>query len=368
MLLQLKENMELGADGVGSQEYERWKEEADELYQKGITSYRLNIEWARMEPKENEYDKTVITHYRKQLHYLKQLGIHTLLSLHHFKNPVWFDEKGGFSKPENARHYLRFVKRVVQLFGELVSEYLTFDEPALYAVNAWYYGILPPGGKSFKKTMDVMSVLAACHVKAYKIIHRERAKSELHDTKVSFGNYLCMFEPKNAKNPKHMLSTKMTDWALQKALTKAMCVGDFDMPLRNMSDVTVSTYCDFLALNSYAKADIAGMWDGLRRSAGANEDQPEVFPEAIVKCAEEMYAILERPIYIMEDATWDNKERFEDSFVYRQLKALSESDLPVERYYHSAKRSGEFYQKMAQEHGVTEEMYAKYIEEKTAAL
>lgn len=420
MLLQLKENMKLGVasaatqieggelnhswndwyekgkitDGSNpanaNQHYEKWKEDADLLKQMGITIYRMGLEWARIEPEENRYDLAVIEHYRKELEYLKELGIEPLLTIHHFTNPMWFEEKGGFSKPENAKNFLKLVKLVVRSFGDIVSEYITINEPNVYAVNSWFYGMWPPGEKSFKKTMDVMSVLAACHIKAYRMIHRERVKMGYSDTKVGFANHLRVFEPENPKNLKHKACCKTIEWMFQKALTKAMCTGEFEMPLRNMIGAKVSTFCDFIAINYYSRSTISGFGDGVRKNAPVNDLGWEIYPEGIIKCAQEMYDIIKRPIYITENGTCDNEDKFRSRFIYDHLKALSESDLPIERYYHwcfcdnfewlegesarfglvhidyetqerTVKKSGEFYQRMIEEHGVTEEMFEKYV-------
>lgn len=373
-----------------NQHYEKWKEDADLLKQMGITIYRMGLEWARIEPEENKYDLTVIEHYRQELKYLKELGIEPLLTIHHFTNPMWFEEKGGFSKSENAKHYLKLVKLVVRSFGDLVSEYITINEPNVYAVNSWFYGMWPPGEKSFKKTMDVMSVLAACHIKAYTMIHRERVKMGYSDTKVGFANHLRVFEPENPKNLKHKVCANSIEWMFQKALTKAMCTGEFEMPLRNMIGVKASTFCDFIAINYYTRSTISGFGDGVRKNAPVNDLGWEIYPEGIIKCAQEMYDIIQRPIYITENGTCDNEDRFRSRFLYDHLKVLSESDLPIERYYHwcfcdnfewlegesarfglvhidyetqerTVKKSGEFYQRMIEEHGVTEEMFEKYV-------
>lgn len=420
MLFKLKENMKLGVasaatqieggelnhswnnwyqngkikDGSNpanaNQHYEKWKEDADIMHQMGISVYRMGIEWARIEPEEGKYDQEAIKHYRRELEYLKKLGVEPLLTIHHFTNPMWFEKKGGFSKSQNAKYYLRLVKRVVHYFGDLVSEYITINEPNVYAVNSWFYGAWPPGVKSLKKTTDVMSVLAACHIQAYRLIHRERAKRGLHDTKVSFANHLRVFEPKDPKNLKHKAYAKTLDWMFQKALTKAMCTGEFEVPLRNMVDAPVSRYCDFIAINYYSRSTVSGFGDGVRENAPVNDLGWEIYPEGIVKCAREMYDLVELPIYITENGTCDNEDRFRSRFLYDHLKVLCESELPVERYYHwcfcdnfewlegesarfglvhvdyetqerTVKKSGEFYQEMIKARGVSGEMYDKYV-------
>lgn len=420
MILQFKDNMKLGAASAATQieggalnhnwndwykkgkikdgsnpenanrHYEKWKEDAELLKKMGISVYRMGLEWARIEPEEGKLDKKAVAHYREELTYLKELGIEPLLTIHHFTNPMWFEEKGGFSKPENAKYYLRLVKAVIHYFGDLVSEYITINEPNVYAVNSWFYGMWPPGEASIKKTMDVLSVMAACHIKAYEMIHRERQKMGFSDTKVSFANHLRVFEPENPKNVKQQVYSKSMEWMFQKALSKAMCTGKFELPLRNMIDAKEGRYCDFIAINYYSRSTVSGFADGVRKNAPINDLGWEIYPEGIVKCAREMYDLIKCPIYITENGTCDNEDSFRSRYIYEHLKALCESDLPVERYYHwcfcdnfewiegesarfglvhidyktqerTIKKSGEFYRKMIEARGVTEELYEEYV-------
>lgn len=250
------------------------------------------------------------------------------------------------------------------------------------------------GEKSFQKTIDVMSILAACHIKAYQMIHRERKQMGFSDTKVSFANHLRVFEPENPKNPKQIIYSKTIEWLFQKALTKAMCTGKFDVPLRNMIAAEEGIYCDFIAINYYSRSTVSGFGDGVRKNAPVNDLGWEIYPEGIVRCAKEMYDLVQLPIYITENGTCDNTDSFRSRYVYEHLQALCESDLPVERYYHwcfcdnfewlegesarfglvhidyetqerTIKKSGEFYQRMIEEHGVTEEMYEEYVADET---
>lgn len=403
MGFELKENMKLGVvsgatrteagelnhrqnDGNENEKIE----DADLLKEMGITIYRMGIEWTRLEPEENRYDLSVIGYYRRELERLKERGIEPLLTIHSFENPAWFEEKGGFSKSENAKHYLKLVKLVVRSFGDIVSEYITFNEPNVYAVNAWLYGVRAPGEKSFKKAMGVMSVLAACHIKAYKIIHRERVKMGYSDTKVGFANQFRVFEPENPKNLKHKLGVKSKKWIFQNALTKAMCIGEFDMPLRNMINAKESTFCDFIAINYYSRSTVSGFDEVVRKEAPVNDLGWEIYPEGIVACAQEIYDIIQVPIYITENGTCDKEDKFRSRFIYEHLKALCESDLPIERYYYwcfcddfwqsedeaagfglvhmdcdtkekRIKKSGEFYQEIIKERKITDEMFEKYV-------
>jgi len=55
----------------------------------GVDSYRFSIEWARIEPVRGAIDQAAIAHYRDELTALRAMGIHPVVTPHHFSNPVW---------------------------------------------------------------------------------------------------------------------------------------------------------------------------------------------------------------------------------------------------------------------------------------
>ena len=63
---------------------------------------------------------------------------------------------------------------MVRELGHLVSEYITINEPNVYAAEGYYFGNWPPGKKSLKDAGQVLSVMAAAHIRSYRLIHNLR--------------------------------------------------------------------------------------------------------------------------------------------------------------------------------------------------
>lgn len=380
-----------GSDPAHSTDhYNRWREDADLMAAMGLKTYRLGIEWSRLCPSQDKVDKAAVAHYREELRYLCSKGIKVLLTIHHFTNPMWFERKGGFTRTENIKYYLDLVDIVVSSFGGLVSEYVTINEPNVYAVNSFYYGSWPPGEKSIRKALTVMSNMAVCHIRAYGLIHRMRREMGFHDTKVSFALHMRVFEPENPGNPWHCICAMLLERFFQGAVTQAMCFGTFKLPLIKPVNIECGKYCDFIAVNYYTRSTVSGFKDGVRKGAPKNDLGWEIYPEGIVRCSEKLYKKIKRPIYITENGTCDNNDSFRCRYIYDHLSKLCASTLPVERYYHwcfcdnfewiegerarfglvhvdyktqkrSIKKSGEFYAEVIRAGGVTEEIYRKYV-------
>ena len=374
--------------------YRLWREDDALMRDMGMQIARIGVEWARVEPENGVFDRDAIDHYVREVELLHAYGIKPLVTLHHFTNPMWFENLGAFEKLENVPLFLRFVDVMVEAFGARVMEYITINEPNVYATNGYFFGSWPPGAKSFRKTCHVMSVLTAAHIQAYEHIHATHARLGIEGTRVSYANHMRVFAPLNPHNPIHRAFASLTRRFFQGSLSKAMGVGRFCYPIRNVARLPKGLYCDFIAINYYTRSTVANLADGVRPNAPINDLGWEIYPEGIVQCAEELYRVHPLPIYITENGTCDRDDRFRSRYLYDHLKAVSECALPIERYYHwcfvdnfewlegesarfgivkadyetqmrTVKNSGRFLSEIIAAQGVTEAMYAQYVQQQT---
>ncbi len=375
---------------VADDHWNRWKEDCDLMAAMGMRVCRLGLEWARLVPERGKPSQEVIRHYREELSYLRDRDIRPLVTIHHFSNPMWFEEKGAFAKRENLEDFLDFVRLCGESFGDLVGDWITINEPNVYATNGYCFGLWPPGRKSYLQTFHVMENMAYCHIRAYGMLHEIRADMGYTDTFVGFANHVRVFDPKNPKNPLHRLLARLAEWLFQGTLTLAMGTGRFRLPLRNRWHVKPGEYCDFNGVNYYTRSTVSGLADGVREGSPCNDLNWEIYPEGLVRCAEKLQKVLPRPLWVTENGTCDNDDRFRAKYIYDHLAAICASGLPFERYYHwcfcdnfewlegysarfglvhidyetqkrTIKRSGEFYAGMIAAGGVTEEAFAEYV-------
>lgn len=375
---------------VADDHWNRWKEDCDLMAAMGMRVCRLGLEWARLVPERGKPSQEAIRHYREELSYLRDRDIRPLVTIHHFSNPMWFEEKGAFAKRENLEDFLDFVRLCGESFGDLVGDWITINEPNVYATNGYCFGLWPPGRKSYLQTFHVMENMAYCHIRAYGMLHEIRADMGYTDTFVGFANHVRVFDPKNPKNPLHRLLARLAEWLFQGALTLAMGTGRFRLPLRNRWHVKPGEYCDFNGVNYYTRSTVSGLADGVREGSPCNDLNWEIYPEGLVRCAEKLQKVLPRPLWVTENGTCDNDDHFRAKYIYDHLAAICASGLPFERYYHwcfcdnfewlegysarfglvhidyetqkrTVKRSGEFYAGMIAAGGVTEEAFAEYV-------
>lgn len=382
-----------GADpSIANEHHERYAGDAQLMHDMGIRHYRLGLEWARLEPQPGVFDAAAFAHYRDELTLLKKLGITPLLTLHHFTNPLWFERAGAFERRDSVGVYLRFVDKVLSELGDLVGEYITVNEPNVYATNGYFFGEWPPGKKSLAAALRVMGNLCECHLRAYELIHGKRARMGFDDTRVSYAHHMRVFAPANAKSLWDRVCARLMKRLFQSSLSHAFLTGRGGFPLRRVRGLTHKLFCDFHAVNYYSRTAVKGFQAGFFPGVPVSDLGWEIYPQGIAACAAELYALAPLPVYITENGVCDNADAFRCRYICEHLKALVQSGLPVQRYYHwcftdnfewlegfsarfgivhvdyatqkrTVKKSGAFYTAMIRGDGISEALEKEYCRE-----
>jgi len=159
----------------GADHYNRFREDYTLSSNLSLNAQRLSLEWSRVEPKEGVFDQKEIAHYGQVLKFLKDKNVKVFLTLHHFSNPLWFEETGGWQNIIKARKFFsRYVEVCTQEFSSLIDGFITINEPNLYA------GMYPLGTYAAKGRLPLLTVvktfgdLLTAHVTAYKTIKKMR--------------------------------------------------------------------------------------------------------------------------------------------------------------------------------------------------
>ncbi len=174
--------------------YELYAEDFAIAQQLNHNCHRFSIEWSRIEPSEGNFQPLAIEHYRKIIADLKSKGMEPIVTLHHFTNPIWFSQKGGWTKFRLQRYFLRFVDKIVREFADQVKFWITINEPLVYSSHAYLLGAWPPGEYSLFKTAKVTLNLAQAHIQAYRMIHKIYRQKDLARPMVSIAANLQAFE------------------------------------------------------------------------------------------------------------------------------------------------------------------------------
>jgi beta-glucosidase len=158
--------------GKACEYWENYNAYHDLLDDLGCGTFRLSIEWSRVEPREGEFDAYAIHHYRELLKDLRRRNIKTIVTLWHWTSPIWFEEKYGFHRRSSVAVFERYATRIVEELGDVIDIYVVLNEPMVPLGEGYLTGKFPPGYKSLWKFWRAHCHLATSHKKAYNAIHK----------------------------------------------------------------------------------------------------------------------------------------------------------------------------------------------------
>ncbi|MEL6968572.1 MAG: family 1 glycosylhydrolase [Bacteroidota bacterium] len=128
------------------------------------TIYRCGVDWARLQPEEGaDFVAEVVDEYRTFFEALRARGMKIMFVIHHFTHPRWLEEQGGWTEEESIPIYVKFAQGCLDAFGDLVSYWNTFNEPNVYALNAYLLGNFPPFKKNYWKAGRVLKHMGHAH-------------------------------------------------------------------------------------------------------------------------------------------------------------------------------------------------------------
>lgn len=108
--------------------YNRFREDIKMLKDSGLNTYRFSIEWARIEPKEGEFDETEMKHYREMVKFCRESGVEPVVTLMHFTSPAWLIKKGGWDNEIVISLFARYAAFVTKNLERDVRYICTINE------------------------------------------------------------------------------------------------------------------------------------------------------------------------------------------------------------------------------------------------
>lgn len=319
--------------------WRRWRQDNALMADLGLRAARIGLEWSRIQPAPGRVDHAALDRYREEIGDLVDRGIAPLVTLHHFVNPIWFADRGGFTAAGSAAAFADYARVAVGSLGDLVTDWVTVNEPNVYATAAHLFDEAPPARRSWRATLRVLRNMAIAHVRGYRLIHELQGGA----ARVGIAHHARAFTPRDPANPVHRATVPVARHLFQGIIAEAALAGRFHPLLggNRGTGVTPGRYYDYLGLNYYSRTAVAGLRDGTLPGVPVNDLGWEVHPAGLVDCAAELVARYDAPVWVTENGTADAgdpaagvAERFRRRFILDHLLAIAGSGLPIERYYH----------------------------------
>ncbi len=309
----------------------------------GTNAHRLSIEWSRVEPRPGVFDRNVLDRYRRILQSLHERSIEPMVTLHHFSNPLWLAETGGWTQETVVNAFERYARQVVEHLGDLVPLWITINEPMVY-VNRAYLAVdpsFPPGKNSPRLAAQVVRHMLMAHAAAYHAIHELRSNCQ-----VGIARAVHVFQPARPRSLLDKWATRKQSAVYNDAFNQALITGKLRRPLGRGRLRGLAHTFDFFGLNYYTRERIGfGIRPAFQlvsqrlSTPGArtsDHDADDTDPQGLLE-AIKLAAVLRRPIYITRSGTAGEDDHQRPRFLLTHLRRVWSAiqfNIPIMGYYY----------------------------------
>jgi beta-glucosidase len=151
------------SSGDACDSWHRWPEDLDLVAELGLGSYRFSVEWSRIEPEEGEWSTASLDHYRRIVAGGRERGLVPVVTFHHFTNPRWLANRGGWEAPDAPERFARFCATTAGAIGDIIGRACTINEPNVVSGMGYLAGIFPPGVRDVERRRAVSAALCRAH-------------------------------------------------------------------------------------------------------------------------------------------------------------------------------------------------------------
>ena len=374
----------------------KWRDDFQRAEEAGQNAHRFSIEWSRVQPLPDKWDEHALDRYREMARWLTQQGMTPLVTLHHFSDPLWLAEKGGWENEAVVDAFAAYALRVVDALREYVTLWVTINEPNVNAANGYLLQDFPPAKKDFSAFMRVMVNQVRAHAAAYRVIHEEQPTA-----RAGIAHHVRGFLPARPGSPLDRWLAGLYSHVFNDFFPHAFQTGVLRLPGRRVRIEAAKGTQDFLGINYYTQQtvafDLTKAGELFTRHAyppGAEMSETGL----IANRPEGLYAFLnwarqfDVPLIITENGVEDAQDTLRPRYLIQHLhqvwRAVNQN-YPVKGYFYwsqvdnfewergwtqrfglweldtetQARRkrpSADLYAEICKENGITSEMVARY--------
>ncbi|MGI8929306.1 MAG: GH1 family beta-glucosidase [Candidatus Limnocylindrales bacterium] len=156
---------------VACDHYHRYREDVRLMADVGASAYRFSISWPRWLPVgTGAVNQRGVDFYQRLVDELLGAGVQPMVNLFHWDLPQALQDRGGFANPEVVGWFTDYTALIVSAIGDRVVDWMTFNEPAVFAFLAHADGIHAPGMRHWPTAMRVADNQLRAHAAAVQVI------------------------------------------------------------------------------------------------------------------------------------------------------------------------------------------------------
>ena len=330
----------------------------------GLNALRFSIEWALVQPHgPEEFDQEALAHYADMFTYCIEKGITPIVCFHHYTDPCWFIDAGGFEQEENIHYYVQFcdatykalmnglrTKARARLHLATMAQplFATFNSPEGYAFKAYLQLKAPPARQDKKGLSYVVNCLKnmmEAHVGVYYALKNRYEefdgvlKQTVKSPQVGFLKNIIQLDPAK-KTRKQRWCSGITRMACAMGnLLQNECIYQFftsgkfnvyiptQVKIRHTNLAAIGAL-DFIGINYYSNrhmflgSGVKEMNESFKTDNANYRFYPQGLYRAIVEVTEKLAAPLAIPMYVTENGIATRSDEKRSQFYREYLYAL----------------------------------------------
>jgi beta-glucosidase len=333
--------------GVACDHWHRFDEDFARAAADSHNAHRLSLEWSRIEPQHGVFDAAAIAHYHEVFASLRRHALTPIVTLHHFTDPLWIFDLGGWENRETIDRFVEFATLCGREFGGEVDWWCTVNEPDVLAFRGWSQGVWPPGKRDDSAALMVMANSLEAHGRAYRALHQADtidADGDGHAAWVGFAKHAVVLEPQRPWFAPDVVYRNLEHRVFNEAVLAAAATGRIDLWIpgargvkREVAELRDSM--DYVGINHYTRWKVRAFARDphvVPPGAVLNDLGWEIHPagiEAVVRDA----ARFGKPVIILENGVADATDRVRPRALVETLAHLARaiaSGVDVRGYLH----------------------------------
>lgn len=355
--------------------WDNYKTYIDQLKSKtGINALRISIEWALVQPNgPHSFDAHALDHYAHVVAYLIKKNITPIVCFHHYTNPCWFADCGGFEKKTNCQLFARYCTKTYRAITDYLASkppiydawinledqkrgilWATFNSPEGVAFKGYRQKEAPPSlpdKNSLYWASHVLKNIMESHVQAYQQIkHTASKKNYIPTPKIGFLKNITQFDPvadltfplSSVTQLCCAVANDLNNECIYSFFTTGKFTTKTPFTTSSRYNALAPQSLDWIGLNYYshqqmrcASRIIASPSDPNHTDNSNYRIYPHGLFRALSEINDRLAVPLHIPIYVTENgiATQDDakRNRFYKDYLHELLRAI-QHDIPVYGY------------------------------------
>ena len=165
---------------VACDHYHRYRDDVRLMAELGAHAYRFSISWPRIFPTgSGTANQRGIDFYRRLIDELRANAIEPVVNLFHWDLPQVLQDRGGFANRDIVGQFADYAHLVAARLGDSIDDWMTFNEPAVFAFVGHAEGVHAPGLTDWPTAIRVADNELRAHAAAAEAIRSEVPRARI---------------------------------------------------------------------------------------------------------------------------------------------------------------------------------------------